>query len=1083
MRLDLSMRVLVGARTMAKATMFAVVLAVSAPVPTLCAQTPPTRPDSATLYREAQRFSTRADTLARGSVSDQRLAVDLLRQATELYSKGGARRDVAATLNRIGILYVQGGQQDSALIYLRHALPIARAVGDRATEGSALLQMGIVYVRIGQPDSALAYFRQSLPIHRAQGDRAGEARAVNGIGVVFSGIGKQDSALGYYGQALRIRRAVGDRTGEATTLTNIGVVFARVGQLDSALAYYRQALPIRRAVGDRGGEAGTLTNIGIVFANIGKPDSALAYYRQALAMNRAVGDRTGEATTLSNIGIVFAGIGQPDSALAYYRQALPINRAVGDRTGEAGTLNNIGTVFEGIGQPDSALAHYRQALPTLRAVGDRSGEARTLHNIGEALHHIGQSDSALAYYRQALPILHAAGDRTAEAITLTNIGTVFEDIGQPDSALAYHRQALPIGRAVGNRTGEATTLTSIGIVFGGIGQPDSALAYYRQALPIQRAVGDRTGEAGTLSNIGLAFFRIGQPDSALAYYRQTLPMTRAVGDRALEAGTLTYIGIVFASIGQPDSALAYYRQALPTWHAVGDRTGEATTLGNIGGVYRDTGRLDSAVVYFDRSTALSATISKRIGGDFNRLSYNETTTDAYTFWTLTWLALAPHGGAGKATRPAVDSASAAYGALAASERGRARALLELMRDTTAHVEPGADFPAEGARLAATLRLSNSAGLVYFSTGDTLITWLFSSSGKVNVFRHTITRDTLAAMVGAFRDDLGVQSGIARLVLRGAALEGGADRASGRGAGAAWRRRADDLATILLPPEVLRRLDAEKEVVIVPQGALALVPFAGLPVGRAGEPFGAKLAIRYAPSLATLGQVEARPGLSTGAARSASLQHALVVGNPMMPEVTLSSGGRDRLASLPGAETESRSIAAQLGTRALTGAAATEAEVVRRLPKATVVHLATHGFAYSTEAKARNSFVALSPDSLHDGLLTVGKILDNPELNFIADLVVLSACQTGLGNLREAEGTVGLQRAFLAKGARSLLVSLWSVSDAATQKLMTGFYQHWLRDPDHPSKAEALRRSQEEVRKTPGFEHPRFWAAFQLVGAT
>jgi CHAT domain-containing protein len=64
----------------------------------------------------------------------------------------------------------------------------------------------------------------------------------------------------------------------------------------------------------------------------------------------------------------------------------------------------------------------------------------------------------------------------------------------------------------------------------------------------------------------------------------------------------------------------------------------------------------------------------------------------------------------------------------------------------------------------------------------------------------------------------------------------------------------------------------------------------------------------------------------------------------------------------------------------------------------------------------------------------------------------------------------------------VLVSLWNVSDAATQKLMAGFYRHWLDDPDHPTKAEALRRAQEEVRRTPGFEHPRYWAAFQLVGA-
>ncbi|HUK65127.1 MAG TPA: CHAT domain-containing protein, partial [Dongiaceae bacterium] len=109
-------------------------------------------------------------------------------------------------------------------------------------------------------------------------------------------------------------------------------------------------------------------------------------------------------------------------------------------------------------------------------------------------------------------------------------------------------------------------------------------------------------------------------------------------------------------------------------------------------------------------------------------------------------------------------------------------------------------------------------------------------------------------------------------------------------------------------------------------------------------------------------------------------------------------------------------------------------------------------------------------------------LDTPSLQLTADLVVLSACQTGLGDLKQAEGTVGLQRAFLARGARSVLVSLWNVSDASTRALMIDFYQHWLSDADHPDKAESLRRAQEQVRHTKGWEDPRYWASFQLVGA-
>jgi CHAT domain-containing protein len=165
-----------------------------------------------------------------------------------------------------------------------------------------------------------------------------------------------------------------------------------------------------------------------------------------------------------------------------------------------------------------------------------------------------------------------------------------------------------------------------------------------------------------------------------------------------------------------------------------------------------------------------------------------------------------------------------------------------------------------------------------------------------------------------------------------------------------------------------------------------------------------------------------------------------------------------------------------------GGAATERAIRGRIADARIIHLATHGFAYASDARARESFVALAADSLHDGLLSVGEILDDAELAMVADLVVLSACQTGLGDLKSAEGTIGLPRALLARGARSVLVSLWSVSDEATRLLMERFYTHWLDDADAPTKAQALQRAASDVRATEGFEHPRYWAAFQLVGA-
>jgi CHAT domain-containing protein len=274
------------------------------------------------------------------------------------------------------------------------------------------------------------------------------------------------------------------------------------------------------------------------------------------------------------------------------------------------------------------------------------------------------------------------------------------------------------------------------------------------------------------------------------------------------------------------------------------------------------------------------------------------------------------------------------------------------------------------------------------------------------------------------------------------------------------------------------LHEEGELVIVPHGPLALVPFAVLPAGANAAPLGAERSVRYTPSLEILRRVTSRPD------RRASVGHepSLVIGNPIMPSFVDSAGIDIDLAPLRHTESEADSVAKWVSAVPLIGARATEAEVRRRIPTAVVVHLATHGYAYTSEARTRESFVALAASEENgidfDGHLTVGEVLD--ELKpLTAELVVLSACQSGLGNLKQAEGTIGLQRAFLARGARSVLVSLWSVPDQATSLLMQHFYAYWLGN-DRPSKAEALRLAQADLRKT--YPHPWYWAAFQLVGA-
>jgi tetratricopeptide (TPR) repeat protein len=798
---------------------------------------------------------------------------------------------------------------------------------------------------------------------------------------------------------------------------------------------------------------------------------AIRYFMDAAALYLQGGGRSDAADLYANVAFLHNALGRRDSALVYYRRALP---EIADSASLAVATRQYGEVFHVLGRLDSAAVQYDIALRVARSIGDRRAEGSVLSNIGSVHSAQSRPDSASIYFHSALLIRREVKDVVGEGTTLNNLAILHQNIGRPDSSIVYLQQSLDARRRAKNLAGEGTTLNNIGRAFELLLQYDSAAYYYRAALPVLERAGNRTTFGLAHANVGRVFLALHQPDSAQKYLHEGLRIAREVRDQPGSTWALNDLGRMHAQLTQRDSAQHYFAQALASLREIGDRAREGNTLYEIGRFHHRTApaQLARAVAYYDSAAALRATVGRRTLNDANRVAFIEQDVRMFSEWSLAWLARASE----------LNKEAAAAGALAAAERGRAQALLDLLRtssardSSSARIAPaiGADLVAEGRRLATSAARHGAATLQYLVTEDSLIVWLIDARARIRASVLPVGRDSLAKLVRAWREGTGAQGGARALLSADASPDRGigVGRASGTAEAAAAA-----LGNILLPAALRGGLPTTGKVVIIPHGPLTLVPFAALPVG-ARSFLGLRNALSYAPSLATLAEVEQR---SPARAMPRTFTDALVIGNPTMPDVPQPTGGLLRLDPLPGAEREARWVANRLGVTALTGAAASESSVLDRLRTAQVAHLATHGFAYSSDARARDSFVALAAGNGENGLLTVAEVLEQaPSLQ--AELVVLSACQTGLGDLKESEGTIGLQRAFLARGARSVLVSLWNVSDAATEELMKAFYLHWLEDKDQPSKSEALRRAQNDVRRMKGFEHPRFWAAFQLVGA-
>ncbi|MEC4817571.1 MAG: CHAT domain-containing protein [Scytonema sp. PMC 1069.18] len=287
----------------------------------------------------------------------------------------------------------------------------------------------------------------------------------------------------------------------------------------------------------------------------------------------------------------------------------------------------------------------------------------------------------------------------------------------------------------------------------------------------------------------------------------------------------------------------------------------------------------------------------------------------------------------------------------------------------------------------------------------------------------------------------------------------------------------ELHQVLIQPVVeLLPQKSEERVIFIPQGELFTVPFAALQDAN-GKYLIEKHTISTAPSIQVLDLLYQRKNQGRGSQPFTLTNmigdELLIVGNSSAPKVPLRTGEEAcELSPLPGTEKEAKAIAAIFKTQPLIGDAATETVIVKKMPQAKIIHLATNVVSINCQKQASPDVIALASSTTDDGWLSTEEI---QSLNLKADLVVLSSCDTALGKIT-GDGVIGLSRAFFSAGANSVIGSLWDVSDTSTVTLMTKFYSNLSKKPD---KAGALRQAMLQTMKQ--YPNPSDWAAFTLIG--
>ena len=867
------------------------------------------------------------------------------------------------------------------------------------------------------------------------------------LGKAYGDIGQFKTAIKYHQRGLEIAKEVGDKARERTSYGNLGCAYYSLGQFKTAIEYHQRHLEIAKEVGHKAGEGTSYGNLGCAYDSLGQFKTAIEYHQRGLEIAKEVGDKAGEGTSYGNLGCTYDSLGQFKTAIEYHQRHLEIAKEVGHKVGEGTSYGNLGWAYRSLGRFKTAIEFHQRGLEIAKEVGHKVGEGTSYSNLGCTYHSLGQFKTAIEYHQRGLEIAKEVGDKVGEGKSYGNLGCTYRSLGQFKTAIEYHQRHLEIAKEVGDKAGEGKSYGNLGCAYGSLRQFKTAIEYHQRRLEIAKEVGDKAGEGTSYGNLGCTYYSLRQFKTAIEYHQRGLEIAKEVGDKAGKGKSYGNLGCAYYSLGQFKTAIEYHQRHLEIAKEVGDKAGEALSLSRLGKSFECQGKLRRAFDCFHSS--VEAFDSIRASLHFNdqwKIIYRDQHKSAYIdSWRINLI-----------QGEVVD-------ALLIAEKGRAQALRDLL---TSKYQPR-DFS------FALLSFVPSSTIFIAISGPYLHFWVVLSDNNIQSRKVHVNNYKYQKELEFFIKELN----------KTALKEVGARDAVACENPPHYSPKPENVANDMIQADVrksqlsaLQKLydiivtpiaDLMKgnELTFVPEGPFCLVPYAALEDSNSTY-LSDSFRIRVLPSLTTLRLIHDSP------AEFHMKSGALLVGDPCFKEIIYQ--GR-RLVQLPGAREEAEMIGRILSISPLIGEMATKREVLKRLSSVALVHIAAHGKMETGEViLAPNTTRETTQPEEKDYLLTMKDVM---EAGLRAQLVVLSCCHSARGEVM-AEGVVGIARAFLGAGARSVVVALWALDDEGTLEFMSFFYDALAKGK---KASEALNQAMRCMRESGTFKEVKYWAPFVLIG--
>lgn len=849
-------------------------------------------------------------------------------------------------------------------------------------------------------------------------------------------------------------------------------------------------------------------------------------YEQSADEFGALRDDFEEARALSGMSEMLVATDRLQDAQRAVERALPLWRRSGDRSGESRCLDQLAVAHMEQGESQTALELFAQALALRRALTPPNpySEGQIVNGMAIAQAYLGDVPGSIARYTEAIELLRQDGDETAYPVVLKNRALQYIALGDFDRGLADLRDARARFRALGNFRGEGLAEYSIGTTLHDLKRWDEAWRSLQRALPLLDRAGTDAPAALAINFMGRIRLEQGRLGEAASLLAEALRRMEASGDPRMSATIRMHQARVLAATGRLDEARASLLETCATLQQLGDRYHEGFCNYHLAQTELDRGLLPESLAHVRAAIRITEETRGAIRAGYERSTWIAAGQHLYELHAAVLLAL-------HAREPARGWDAAA---LEVSESARARTLLEVLTAARVDLRSGVDPTviaadtqlrerAERARRALTsvlgrehrseeadqlerelesvrierealeqrMRASSPryAALVpaaplslpeirekVLDDSTTLLEYLV---GEKRSFVFAVSRDRIQAAVLPGRQAMqrAVQAVVRRWRDPGAVDDAAASAAA--------------LSRMVLGP--VGRAFQGKTLLVVADGPLQQIPFAALPLPGGGGMLLDRYTLVSSPSASVVAALRSGRGSRRAGGPELAVLADPVVGRPgaadgpsgpqlAMLARALEDAGLPRLEPLPGSRKEAQQIASYLPPdrvfTALGADASRDTALGPEVARARIVHFATHALL-DVQRPELSGIVVSERDAAgrpSNGFLSLA---DVSSMQLSAELVVLSACRTGLGKDVRGEGLVGLTRGFMNAGAPRVLASLWKVSDTATAGLMSRFYREMLEEGLAP--AEALREAQRALRKDRRTSAPHAWAGFVLEG--